>query len=64
MSRANLVLQVVISVMLLVGLGFNIEYWRMQRALDESTLTRLNAAEARLSACGCGEQALVRAIHH
>jgi hypothetical protein len=62
MHRANLVLQVVILVMLLIGLGFNVEYWRTQRAFNESTLARLSADEALLSVCGCGEQALVRAV--
>jgi len=60
--HANLVLQVVILVMLLVGLGFSVEYWHMQRALNESMLARLSADEARLSACGCDERALTRAI--
>jgi hypothetical protein len=60
--HANLVLQLVIVVMLLLGLGFNVAYWRAQRAFNESTLARLSADEARLSACGCDERTLARAI--
>ena len=62
MRRASLVLQVVILLTLLAGFSLNLQYWRARRAFNQSTLARLSADEARLSACGCDERALTRAI--
>lgn len=62
MMRTGVLLQLAILLTLLAGLTLNVEYWRSQRAFNESTLKRLQADEAILAACGCGAQRAFIAI--
>jgi hypothetical protein len=62
MLRSNLVLQVLILLTLLAGIGLNLEYWRTQRAFNQSTLERLRTDEGMLAACGCGARQAFIAI--